>query len=297
MVDTSLISGVLVIDKPVGPTSHTVVSRVKKILGTKVGHTGTLDPAASGVLPLVLGRATRLAQFILAADKVYQAEIRLGVETDTYDAEGEVVAEQTVPDFSDQEIEQALDQFRGKVEQIPPMYSAIKIQGERLYKAARRNEVVERPARSIEIFRLDLAGRDEQSLKIEVHCSSGTYIRSLAHDLGQLLGCGAHLQQLRRTRTGAFDLASAITLEEVAEKGETALIPVEALLPEYPRLELSPSQAEKVRHGNSFTLEEGSSSGSSSDQDVVRLFEDARLIALGKLLTDEVKPFVVLYPA
>lgn len=296
MVDSNLLSGVLVVDKPVGPTSHTVVARVKKILGTKVGHTGTLDPAASGVLPLVLGRATRLAQFIIAADKVYRAEVRLGIETDTYDAEGNVVAEKAVPDLSLRDIEEALDRFRGKLEQIPPMYSAIKIRGERLYKAARRNEIIERPARPIEIFQLDLVGRREMTLEIDVHCSAGTYIRSLAHDLGRLLGCGAHLESLRRTRTGSFDLASAVTLEEVAEKGEGALIPLEALLPEYPRLELSPVQAERVSHGNPLPLEEVSIPALASDG-VIRLFEEARLLALGKVQSGVLKPFLVLYPA
>lgn len=244
-------NGALIINKPVGPTSHDIVYKCRKILGKglKVGHTGTLDPFASGVLVIVTGQGTRVARYIQAADKEYVAEVTLGRETDTYDREGTVTAQKAVPSLEDSDIEKFLDNFRGPVQQIPPMYSAIKINGERLYKAARRNEIVERPPRKVEISRLTLLDRSETILKLNIRCSTGTYIRSLAHDLGREIGCGAHLSSLVRTRSGSFTLEKACTLEELEKNPREILVPLISLLPEIPAVELTGEEAAHITSG------------------------------------------------
>jgi len=247
-------NGVLVVNKPVGPTSHDIVYRCRRLTGPgiKVGHTGTLDPFASGVLVVVTGQATRLASYLQASQKEYLAEIRLGRETDTHDREGRTVAEGQVPVLDDNEIEALLDRFRGPIRQVPPMYSAIKINGERLYKAARRNETVERPPREVEIFSLELRERAPDRLGLEIRCSSGTYIRSLARDLGRTIGCGAHLASLVRTRSGDFTLDEARTLEEIAEDTAGSLVPMNALLTEMPCVELDDSEADLILNGQAL---------------------------------------------
>jgi tRNA pseudouridine55 synthase len=255
MALTEDFNGALIINKPVGPTSHDLVYRCRKILGrgTKVGHTGTLDPFASGVLVIVVGHATRISRYIQSSEKEYLAEVRLGQETNTYDREGQVVAEKPVPILTDKEIEGYLDNFRGPLEQIPPMFSAIRINGERLYKAARRNEIVERPPRNVEIFSLACLEKTETTLKLNIRCSTGTYIRSLAYDLGSEIGCGAHLSSLVRTRTGSFTLAESCTVEELAEDPENVLIPMKSLLPEIPALELNDYDAALISEGRPVT--------------------------------------------
>jgi tRNA pseudouridine55 synthase len=210
----------LVVDKPSGPSSFTVVKRVRALLGKrreKIGHGGTLDPFASGVLPICVGEGTKVLAFLLDADKSYEAQIRFGVETDTLDVTGQVRAQRPVGDLSASAIEQALAGFRGPIEQVPPMYSALKRDGRPLYSYARAGQTVERAARKVTIHELEMVvfeGPDRARLRIR--CSKGTYIRSLAADLGTRLGVGAHLTELRRTSSGPFRIEQAITLDELA---------------------------------------------------------------------------------
>ena len=207
-------SGILLLDKPTGLSSNAALGKAKRALGIrKAGHTGTLDPLASGLLVLCFGEATKVAGYLLDSDKAYLAELCLGASTDTDDAEGEIVARSAVPDLDDKQIEQALVAFRGPIEQVPPMYSALKQGGERLYRLARRGETVQRPPRPVVIHELDVLGRTENRLRLAVPCSKGPYIRSLARDLGDALGCGAHLCALRRTRSAPFDIADAVELD------------------------------------------------------------------------------------
>jgi tRNA pseudouridine55 synthase len=252
--------GILVVDKPAGMTSHDVVNRVRRLAKMRrVGHTGTLDPMATGVLVLLLGSATRLSRFILTEDKQYRATLRLGVTTTTYDAEGEVTATAAV-DVDRATIESALERFRGDILQVPPMYAAIRHQGKRLYEIAREGKEVAREARPLTIYRLDLLDWNPPDLTLDVTCSSGTYIRSLAHDLGQVVGTGAHLTALRRTTSGPFSLDQSYslnTLEQLAGQGrfDTALLPSYAALEGMPVLRLTPEQLQAVRHGQTLTPE------------------------------------------
>ncbi|HEX8136525.1 MAG TPA: tRNA pseudouridine(55) synthase TruB [Pyrinomonadaceae bacterium] len=266
--------GVLIIDKPAGLTSHDVVARVRRTLGERrVGHTGTLDPFATGVLVLLIGRATRLAQFLAGADKEYEALVRFGFATDTGDVTGRAVAETGALQLAAErlsrlgagEIEAALSRLRGEIEQVPPMYSAKKVQGRKLYELARRGLEVERPAVRVRIYELEaLGGKDGAllsrnpegtcDLRLRVVCSAGTYVRALAESLGESLGVGAHLAQLRRTRAGRLSLEAALTLEELEERAlsgsaRSSLLSLNAALSEMPSLHLTASDAERARHG------------------------------------------------
>lgn len=254
-------NGVLVIDKPSGPTSFDVVRKVRSLLRIKkVGHTGTLDPMATGVLPLCLGDATRIAGFITEGDKAYDAVVKLGAETDTLDAQGQVVATHPVPELDREKLEAALEQFRGPFLQTPPMYSAIKIGGKRLYELARAGEEVDRPARQVTVYELLVRDFSSDELRVSVRCSKGFFVRSLAQDLGRALGTGAHLKALRRTQSGPFTLQTAVALssleEAVAENDAAALAEIEArlvgpneALSELPALNVSGRDAERVVHG------------------------------------------------
>jgi tRNA pseudouridine55 synthase len=224
-----MMDGVLVIDKPEGPTSHDIVAQVRRGLRVKrVGHTGTLDPMATGVLPLVIGRATRLSQFLSKDSKTYTATIRLGFSTDTYDALGTPVNPSRGPsldlanELGSHVIESALNAFRGRFNQRPPPFSAKKIGGVRAYTIARRGQPVATVPVQVTVDQLTLLKVENSRLQVEVTCSSGFYVRSLAHDIGQKLGCGAHLQALRRTRSGEFDLTQAVTLEHAVQVGGEA---------------------------------------------------------------------------
>lgn len=245
--------GVLVVDKPAGLTSFDVVREVRRALGLKkAGHTGTLDPMATGVLPVCLGDATRLAQFITEATKVYEATVRLGATTDTLDAEGRVLEERPVPPLSAALLETALDAFRGTFAQTPPMYSAVRVGGRRLYELARAGETVERAPRQVTVHELLLRDFSANEVRLTVHASKGFFVRSLAADLGEALGCGAHLTALRRTRSGPFTLAEAVPLAEVQREpagvGARLLSPTQALR-DLPALTLSSADAARVRHG------------------------------------------------
>ena len=288
MVDKPSRDGVLVIDKPEGPTSHRIVQTVRKQLQLKVGHTGTLDPLASGVLPLVLGRATRLARFFQAHDKEYVAEVRLGRTTDTYDREGTVLQERPLPPLTREAVRGFLDQFEGTSKQLPPMYSAIKVGGRKLYELARKNEEQRRPLRTVRIYRIDLLDSQEGLWKLRVHCSSGTYIRSLAYDLGEAVGCGAHLENLRRIRSGIFQLERSISIESLEQDWERAFHPMEQLFPEMQRIELDPIRSNRVRHGGEISAESGVAEG------WCLLLHEERLIAVGKTQLDRIHPVIVL---
>ena len=231
--------GILNLNKPAGPTSHDVVLQVRRLSGQKrVGHAGTLDPQASGVLLLCLGQATRVAEYLMQSPKVYRATIRLGISTTTYDAEGEIRRQLPVPAFSGEEMEKALAPFVGRIAQKPPLYSALRYKGKRLYKWAREGAQIEPQPRPVEIEYIKVLRWDSPSLTVEVRCSPGTYIRSLAHDLGEALGCGAHLSALTRLASGHFTLEEAITLEELAAafaagRGRELLYPMEEALLSY----------------------------------------------------------------
>lgn len=252
-------AGLLILDKPTGPTSHDVVDRIRRISGLRrVGHTGTLDPMASGVLVLCLGRATRLAEYFGGHDKRYKAVVRLGIETETYDAAGKVVNSLPVT-VGREAIESALASFRGRIMQRPPAYSAIRIAGRRAHQCAREGRKVELEPRTVEFFRLELEQCAPPEFRLDVHCTSGTYIRSLAHDLGASLGCGAHLASLRRTACGPFRIDQATALESLETDPEWRrhLLPAETGLVNWPVLELTHEEARLLRTGRGVPFREG----------------------------------------
>jgi tRNA pseudouridine55 synthase len=249
------ISGVLVVDKPVGLTSHDVVQIVRK--GTNIrraGHTGTLDPRASGVLVILLGPAVRLSEYVSASDKRYQAVVRLGTRTDTYDADGRILSTSPV-NVTEEQFEAALKNFIGTIEQVPPPYSAVKIKGRKAYEMAREGEEVDLSPRTIQVYNLELLEWAQPEAVIDVYCSSGTYVRSLAHDLGEALGCGAHLVGLRRTKSGRFTLRDAVPLRKLREQFENGtwyqlVIPAAEALSDWPAIDLTGDEVESIRHGH-----------------------------------------------
>lgn len=247
------VDGVLLLDKPIGMSSNGALQAARRLLNAaKAGHTGTLDPMASGLLPLTFGEATKFSQMLLDADKVYEAVVQLGVETDSGDADGAVIASRPVA-VDRAALEAVLARFRGEIEQVPPMYSALKRDGKALYEYARAGIELEREARRVTIHALDLLGFAGDRFTIRVHCSKGTYIRSLAMDIGAALGCGAHLCALRRTAIGAFNLGAAVTLAalEAAGEGErdALLAPADALVAEFPALTLDADAARALLQG------------------------------------------------
>jgi tRNA pseudouridine55 synthase len=301
-------NGVLVIDKPAGPTSHDVVARVRKALGTRrIGHTGTLDPLATGVLPLVIGTATRLASLLSGGEKEYVAGIRLGLATETYDAAGrDGVPPPPPPGVTAADVEVVLEDFRGTFEQAPPPYSAKKIDGIRAYKLARKRTPVQPPAVRVTVHQLAIENCSDGLVVIRVRASAGFYVRSLAHDFGQKLGCGGHLETLRRVRAGPFVEQDSVTLSAVErERGDAVrwLVPPERLLPDIPAVVLSDRDRERVTHGADVapapSLVEGSADadprpvvGADLTLNRRRLFDTSgRLVALA-----EVRPGGVLHP-
>ena len=250
------ISGALVIDKPVGMTSHDVVQAIRNGTGLRrAGHTGTLDPRASGVLVILVGPAVRLSEYVSASDKRYQAIIRLGGTTDTYDAEGKFTPTKDPAQVTEAEFEDALKTFVGEIEQTPPPYSAVKVQGRKAYEMARKGEEVELEPRTITVHHLEVLEWTPPEVVIDVHCSSGTYVRSLANDLGKKLGCGAYLVGLRRTKSGKFTLRDAVPLRKLQEAFTAGnwyqyLIPAAEALGDWYAVELSPDEVEAIRHGH-----------------------------------------------
>ncbi|MBP7212928.1 MAG: tRNA pseudouridine(55) synthase TruB [Anaerolineaceae bacterium] len=249
------VSGVLIVDKPIGMTSHDVVQHVRR--GTRIkraGHTGTLDPRASGVLVVLVGPAVRLSEFVSASDKHYQAVIKFGMTTDTYDLEGEVTSRRPV-DISFEELEEALSGFVGEVEQTPPVYSALKINGKPAYEYAREGKEIEMESRTVTVHSLELLDWDPPEAVIDIQCSSGTYVRSLASDLGEKLGSGATLTGLRRTKSGKFGLRDAVSLrrlEEAFENGDwyKYLLPAAEALGDWYTIALTADQIDEVSHGH-----------------------------------------------
>lgn len=245
--------GVLLLDKPLGLSSNDALQKVKRIFrAEKAGHTGTLDPLATGLLPLCFGAATKFSQLNLDADKAYEATVQLGQTTTTGDREGDVLRERPVAFTADQLLA-SLARLRGEIDQVPPMHSALKHEGKALYELARKGEVVERAPRRVTIHALDLLSHDGDSLRLAVRCSKGTYIRTLAEDLGELLGCGAHLSALRRTASGPLTLNHAITLEQLSAEDDaqrlTHLLPPDTLLADCPLIRLEATEAGKLLAG------------------------------------------------
>ena len=244
-------NGILIVDKPAGWTSPDVAAKLRGVFHEKrVGHGGTLDPMATGVLPIFIGRATRAVPFFEHADKVYEAGLRLGLVTDTQDVTGRTLEERAV-DITQERLEAALDNFRGEITQIPPMYSAIKVNGQKLYALARQGKAVERAPRPVTIFALDLLGGAGADWRLRVHCSKGTYVRTLCHDIGAALGCGGCLSALRRTRAGAYDVTRSHTMAEIlsAENPEALLLPTDSLFSDRPALKVAENAERKLRNG------------------------------------------------
>ncbi|MEO7804266.1 MAG: tRNA pseudouridine(55) synthase TruB [Actinomycetota bacterium] len=251
--------GVIVVDKPSGCTSHDVVQRVKRLFQLKAGHAGTLDPSATGVIIIGLGRATRLLGFLQNLPKTYSAVVKFGVSTFSQDADGEITAERPCQ-FTEQELNDVASRFLGEIQQIPPMVSAIKVGGEPLYKAARRGEVVERKARTIRVHSLEMSGFDSSAWTVKMHvdCSSGTYIRTLASDIGDLLGCGAHLASLRRDGIGSFDLSESVELKtlESSDDKDSFMRSMRWAMRDFPLIQVDAEQRDSVIHGRPLMLEE-----------------------------------------
>lgn len=278
------VNGILVIDKPQGITSNGVLQQVKRLFGAaKAGHTGALDPLATGVLPLCFGEATKFSQSMLDSDKAYIATARLGVRTETGDSEGAVVDERPVPPaLTAETLEPILDRFRGDIEQVPSMYSALKHKGKPLYEYAREGIEVERPARPVSIYELTLLAVRENELDIAVACTKGTYIRSLVEDIGEALGCGAHVTALRRTMASGFTLKDARPvelLESMREKGESLdglLVAPDAALTMFPDIELADGLLQSILHGQPVRISGHSAAGP------VRVYGNGQFVGLAE---------------
>ena len=268
-------NGIVIVDKPEGWTSQDVVSKLRGVLRTKrIGHGGTLDPMATGVLPVFVGRATRGVEFFEHAEKTYEAVLQLGVTTDTEDITGTVLEEKPVS-ITEEQIEAVLENFRGEISQIPPMYSAVKVNGQKLYDLARKGKEVERKPRQITIFQLDCLAFSEKTVTLRVRCSKGTYIRTLCKDIGEALGCGGCMAALRRTAAGSYAIEQAVPLRTLIESGDPGsfLLPVDSMFTQYPAVTLTQKQALRCRNGNSFSaaLENGTYRAYSADGEFLML--------------------------
>ena len=285
------VDGILLLDKPQGLTSNGALQRVKHLLqAAKAGHTGALDPLATGVLPLCFGEATKVSQYLLESDKGYQTDIRLGVRTNTADAEGEVIAERPTDGIDETNVVNALSQFRGHIEQLPPMYSALKHNGQPLYKLARAGQEVERKPRPVTVYELELVAFNGESVTLNIRCSKGTYVRTIADDLGEALGCGAHVTRLRRTLAGSFELSDCITLDELerlaTEQGteavEALLKPADLAIADWPAVKLPAASAGFVKHGQAVMV-----TGLPEPGTLIRLYdEEDRFFGIGDVLDD-----------
>jgi tRNA pseudouridine55 synthase len=283
------VNGILVVDKPAGISSNDVVQQAKRLFGAqKVGHTGSLDPLATGVLPLCFGEATKFSQYLLDADKKYWAQVRLGITTETADADGEVIAQADTSGITESQVTAALETFVGEIEQIPSMYSALKHQGQPLYKLARQGIEVERAPRRISIYSAELLQFSEASIELRVHCSKGTYIRSLAEDLGAALGCGGHVSALRRLAAGPYEEAQATTLDELREVGDVRemdalLLPVSSAVGSWPAVRLHEDTAHYLRQGQPVQVAHAPTDGWVQ---IFELAEEDRFLGVGEILTD-----------
>jgi len=284
------INGILLFDKPIGMSSNAVLQRVKRIFNArKAGHTGSLDPLATGLLPICLGEATKMSGFLLDADKRYQVTIKLGIKTNTGDAEGEAILSREVGHYSEAALELVLAEFLGDIEQIPPMYSALKKDGQPLYKLARKGIEVERKSRSITIHSIEMLAAKGDLLELDVHCSKGTYIRTLAEDIGERLGCGAHVAILRRLSVGPFSGEKMITpvqLENIAEDAgfealDQLLLPMENALVNWPEVRLSQDVAFFIKRGQAVVVPKAPREG------LVKLFaEENVFLGVGYIMDD-----------
>ena len=290
-----LVDGVLLLDKPVGFSSNDALIKAKRVLNAKkAGHTGTLDPFATGLLPLCFGEATKFSQDLLEADKTYNTTVHLGLNTDTGDTEGLVIQTRAV-DVTLEQIEAVLEQFRGPIAQVPPMYSALKRDGKPLYEYARAGITLEREARNVTIHKLELISYDAPFLKLSVKCSKGTYIRVLGQDIGEALGCGAHLNALRRTQVGALTLDGMITLDDLLAHAAPLglLAPVDALLASFPAVQLTEELAKRFLQGQRLALGKDAEVASSLPVELGRV----RVYLGDKLLgTAHLQEYAVLAP-
>ncbi len=295
------VNGILLLDKPPGMTSNGALQEVKQLFGAaKAGHTGSLDPLATGVLPLCFGEATKFSQFLLEANKRYLTTVKLGVATTTGDADGEVLATKEVPDVSSEEIEIILDDFRGEISQVPSMFSALKVNGKPLYKLARQGIEIERKSRNVMIFALEVVSREDDLLVLDITCSKGTYVRSIAEDIGHALGCGAHVAQLRRLSSGPFSIEQTIGIEDLRacceregpQSLDKMLLPESAAVMDWPAVELSDITASYLRQGQPVQISNAPTTGwvrifseSNSDQDETGNPEET-FLGVGEILED-----------
>lgn len=276
-----MIHGVLNVYKEKGYTSHDVVAKLRGITGQKkIGHTGTLDPAATGVLPVCLGKATKLCDMLTDKDKTYEAVLLLGVSTDTQDAGGEVLGTSDTAGLGEKEIREAIQSFVGGYDQVPPMYSALKVGGKRLYELAREGKVVERKARLVDIYQIRVLKMDLPRVWMEVSCSKGTYIRTLCHDIGEKLGCGGCMEELFRTKVSSFLLSDSLTLADINKRmqegtlGEV-LVPVDAMFGGYRKIVVKEPWISLARNGNSLPLKAVTGGEGIEDGEEVRLYNEA----------------------
>jgi len=285
------VNGILLLDKPGGISSNHALQRIKRLYqAAKAGHTGSLDPLATGLLPLCLGYATKFSSFLLDADKRYRVSVRLGIRTSTADAEGEVVATAATDGVTEAAVRDVLGDFVGSIEQLPPMYSAVKHQGERLYKLAREGKEVERTRRTIQIFALELRRMELPEIELDVHCSKGTYVRTLAEDIGDRLGCGGHVSALRRSGVGPYieghtRFVTMAEVEAAAEQGldamDAMLLPLDSVLDHCPALRLSADAAFYLRQGQPVLVPQAPANG------MVRLYDQSeRFVGIGVILDD-----------
>ena len=283
------VNGILLLDKPTGITSNEALQSVKRLFrARKAGHTGSLDPLASGLLPICLGEATKASGFLLDADKHYQVRCKLGEKTATGDAEGEIIESRPVEGIDAARIESILAGFRGEIVQVPPMYSAVKHQGQRLYKLARQGVEVEREPRHVTIHKLILERVELPYFDLDVHCTKGTYVRTLAEDIGEALGCGAHVSGLRRLGVGPYDSEKMVTMEKVKELSEgdfealdALLLPIESALAQWPDVSLNDDAAYYVRQGQPVQVPHAPTSG------WVRMYQaGGRFLGMGQILDD-----------
>ena len=285
------VHGIVLLDKRLGVSSNRALQEVRHLFNAnKAGHTGSLDPMATGLLPLCFGEATKVSALMLDDNKRYQVLVQLGVMTDTGDAEGIVIETKPVPDLSTEDIQACLQQFTGEIEQIPPMYSALKHNGKKLYELAREGKTIERRARRIKIFELKLLGFSKDWLTLEVFCSKGTYIRSLAEDIGHTLGCGGTVKLLRRLEAGQFSIEQAKTIDQLTAMSEQdlfqCLINVDKPLEALPSVYLSDEQAIAIKYGQSINFLGASDSSLGTRQGMVRMYHSADFLGLGEMLLD-----------
>lgn len=288
------VDGIVLLNKPLGLSSNQALQKVRRLYqAEKAGHTGALDPLATGMLPLCFGEATKFSQFLLDANKRYRTTLNLGIRTTTGDAEGDVLTRLDAPIVTDDDLELLLNRFRGPIEQIPPMYSALKHEGKPLYEYARQGIVIERKRRSVIISNLEVLDRTHNTITLDISCSKGTYIRTIGEDIGEALGCGAHLQALHRLSTASYDVESMITLddfERIADQGypelDKYLLPMDTAVLHLNKVELTPTETQDISYGRVLSRTTQWNHG-----DLVRLYSETgnRFLGLGQIREDEIK--------